>query len=147
MVPKPSAEEFCLQLIVKISKLVCISGPSTVREALMRGKFVLAKHCQIYEAAELSSSALTTVINIKTLQGLHHMGNQDLPNMNMCCAFTVNQHKQCIIQIMLVWFNLHWKGLLFNIAVVSVMCRHGPVGMPRKVVTGGNIWFMYRLLS
>ena len=35
----------------------------------MRGKFVLAKHGQIYEPARLSSSALTTDINIRTLQG------------------------------------------------------------------------------
>lgn len=48
----------------------------------MRGKFVLAKHGQIYEPATLSSTALTTDINIKTLQGgLYHMANWDPPNM------------------------------------------------------------------
>lgn len=35
----------------------------------MRDKFLLAKHGQIYEPASLSSSALTTDINIRTLQG------------------------------------------------------------------------------
>ena len=35
----------------------------------MRGKFVLAKHGQIYEPARLSSTTLTTDINIRTLQG------------------------------------------------------------------------------
>ena len=35
----------------------------------MRGTFVLGKHGQIYEPARLSSFALTTDINIRTLQG------------------------------------------------------------------------------
>ena len=47
--------------------LVCISGPSTGHGALMRGKFVLAKHGQSYESKRLSSSTLTTDINIRTV--------------------------------------------------------------------------------
>lgn len=38
----------------------------------MREKSVLGKHCQIYEPARLSSSALTTDW---TLEGLDHMEN------------------------------------------------------------------------
>lgn len=48
---------------------VCVSGSSTGCGALMRGKFVLAKHGQIYEPAGLSGTALTTDINIRALQG------------------------------------------------------------------------------
>lgn len=59
----------CSWLIGMISTLVCISGPSTGCGALMRGKFVLAKHGQIYEPVRLSNAALTTDINIRTLQG------------------------------------------------------------------------------
>lgn len=68
-VSKPLVELSSSCLIGMISTLVCISGPSTGCGALMRGKFVLAKHGQIYEPARLSSAALTTDINIRTLQG------------------------------------------------------------------------------
>lgn len=37
--------------------------------ALMGGKFVLAKHSQIYEPAGLPGTALTTDINITALRG------------------------------------------------------------------------------
>lgn len=66
---KASSRAFSSWLTGVTSTLVCISGPSTGCGALMRGKFVLAKHGQIYEPARLSSSALTTDINIRTLQG------------------------------------------------------------------------------
>lgn len=81
-VSKPPVASSYFWLIGMTSTLVCISGPSTGCGALMRGKFVLAKHGQIYEPATLSSTALTTDINIKTLQGgLYHMANWDPPNM------------------------------------------------------------------
>lgn len=65
--------------------LVCISGSATGCGALMRGKFVLAKHGQIYEPARLSSSALTDRYKYKDSSGrLYHMGNWDPPNMVVC---------------------------------------------------------------
>lgn len=41
----------------------------------MKGKFVLAKHGQIYEPERLSSSVLTMDINVQTSGGMYHMGN------------------------------------------------------------------------
>lgn len=49
----------------------------------MRWKFVLAKHGQIYEPASLSSSALTTDINIRPLQGA--VSHRELgPSQHVC---------------------------------------------------------------
>lgn len=49
----------------------------------MRGKFVLAKHGQIYEPAGLPGAALTTDINTRALRGgCITWGNRDAnPNM------------------------------------------------------------------
>lgn len=63
---------------------VCVGVfPPQGRGALMRGKFVLAKHGQIYEAAGLPGTALTTDINTRALRGgCITWGNRDgNPNM------------------------------------------------------------------
>lgn len=94
-VSKPPAESSYSWLIGMNSTLVCISGPSTGCGALMRGKFVLAKHGQIYEPARLSSFALTTDINIRTLQGdCITWGIGTLPTwLYVGGGFTESEHK------------------------------------------------------
>lgn len=53
----------------------------------MRGKFVLAQHCEIYEPARLSSSVLTTD---KTLEELDQMENITT-NVVVCQLFFFNE--------------------------------------------------------
>lgn len=76
-VAKPLVETSCFLLIGMNSALVCVSGPTTGCQALMREKFALAKHVQIYEPASLCWTALTTDINKDSSGRLYHLGNWD----------------------------------------------------------------------
>lgn len=94
-VSKPPADSYSWLIGMNLT-LVCISGPSTGCGALMRGTFMLAKHGQSYEPARLASSALTTDINIRTVQR-ECIAWEILtpPNMVVCggCSFTGTEHK------------------------------------------------------
>lgn len=111
---KASSRAFSSWLTGVTSTLVCISGPSTGCGALMRGKFVLAKHGQIYEPARLSSSALTTDINIRTLQGdCITWGIGSLPTWS--CVRGWFHRDWCILQITVGPCRYHFTVALYGL--------------------------------
>lgn len=129
-VSKPPAESSYSWLIGMTSTLVCISGPSTGCGALMRGKFVLAKHGQIYEPARLSSFALTTDINIRTLQGdCITWGIGTLPTW-LCVRRQFHREWAQMMHFTnhgwLISVSFYWWFIHFDMATVIVMCQLAP---------------------